>query len=60
MEGCSRYALSVNSEKKREAVFVAHCLCKKINMISLITKSMYLKVYMGCKEIHQIIESDYF
>lgn len=60
MEGCSRYALNVNSKKKREAVFVAHGLCKKINMISLIIKSIYLKIYMGCKEIHQIIQSDYF
>ena len=49
------------NNKKFEAVFVVYYLCKKKkNIINLIAKSIYVRIYMGRKKIHQIIKSDSF
>lgn len=52
--------VSRKNNKKSEAVFVAYHLCKNINIITLIIKNTHVKICMGHKEIHQIIEGNYF
>lgn len=52
--------VSRENNKKSEAVFVIYHLCKNINIITLIIKNTHVKIRMDRKEVHQIIESNYF
>ena len=56
--GTLRYMLNENN-KEFEATFMVYHLSKKI-IINLIIKSIYVRIYMSHKEIHNIIKSDYF